>query len=166
MTNQFQNSEDLFKSIIHHPEILAQLSEEYQDDIDFIETFYIILGSEIKPYVSKEIYNRLKHREIIFKNKYCKKKQDYPKISLKSEEELLHDLLTDPATLDVLPTDEKYNDSLLEFMYIIWGDELKPYIPKEIYEQLVNEAKMNEYHLKHYQNYKELANNIQKKLTK
>ena len=81
--------------------------------------------------------------------------------------EILHDLLTDPKTIENIPTNEKYNSAFLEFIYIIWGEQIKPYIPYEIFEQLQNEALMNEYHRSYEQEQKnwEKEEN-QKKLNK
>ena len=77
-----QNSINLFKQILNNPKTITYLPKEYQTDVDFLELFYIILNDEIKPYVSSEIFNTLKHREVVFKNKHTKKPKYKPNISL------------------------------------------------------------------------------------
>ena len=118
-----QNSINLFKQILNNPKTITYLPKEYQTDVDFLELFYIILNDEIKPYVSSEIFNTLKHREVVFKNKHTKKTKYKPNISLEDEITLLHNILTDISSINLLPTTEKYNNEFLEFLYIIWGDE-------------------------------------------
>lgn len=150
--------EDIFKTIINYPEMLRQIPEEYKHNIEFLETFYIILGDEIKPYISKNIYEALKRREISFKNQYLKPKLNKPKISLESELEILHNILTDPQAIETLPTDEKYTSACLEFLYLIWGDEIKPYIPYDMFEELKNEELMKQYHRNYHNECENWAN--------
>ena len=42
-----------------------------------------------------------------------------PNISLDDELELLHKLLTDIETINLLPTDEKYTNNCIQFLYLI-----------------------------------------------
>ena len=167
MNHKFKNGAELFKAIINNPKILITLPTQYRYDVDFLEPFYIILNEEIKPYIPSEIFNILKHREIVLKNKNPIQPKFKPTITLKDELEILHDLLADPKTIENIPTNEKYNSAFLEFIYIIWGEQIKPYIPYEIFEQLQNEALMNEYHRSYEQEQKnwEKEEN-QKKLNK
>lgn len=144
-----ENSINLFRQILNQPKTITYLPKEYQTDIDFLELFYIILNDKIKPYISPEIFKILKHREIIFKNQHIKKTKYKPNISLEDEETLLHNILTNIEFIDLLPTTEKYNNDFLEFLYIIWGDEIEDYIPHEMFEQLKNERLMKEYHQNH-----------------
>ena len=67
--------------------------------------------------------------KLILKNQNLRRPTFKPNITLKNELEILHDILTDPKTIESLPTDEKYNNSFLELIYIIWEDQIKPYIP-------------------------------------
>ena len=159
-----QNSEKLFKQIINNPKIIASLPKTLISNIDFIEKYYIILKDEIKPYIPKETYETLKHREIIFKNKYKTQLEKRPSITLKSELEILHDILSDPKTIETLPTDEKYNNSFLEFVYLIWGDEIEPYIPYEMFEELKNTKLMQEYHQNHNQGQEDWVNEENQKI--
>lgn len=164
MNHNFKNGADLFKAIIKNPKILTTLPDEYRYDVDFLEPFYIILNNEIKPYIPKEVFNILKHHEIIIKNQNPPQPTFKPNITLKNELEILHDILTDPKTIESLPTDEKYNNSFLEFIYIIWGDQIKPYIPFEIFEQLENEALMKKYHQDYRQKQKNWEEEENKKV--
>ena len=167
MNYEFKDGAELFSAIIQNPQILALLPESHKNDIDFLEIFYIILNDEIKPYISNETYNILKRREIRFKNQNKKPLTYKPIITLNDELEILHDLLTNPQTIEKLPTNEKYKNEFLEFIYIIWEDAIEPYIPYEMFEQLKNESLMHEYHQEYNQKYKELAEEINnKKLTK
>lgn len=52
----------------------------------------------------------------------------------------------------------------LEFIYIIWGDQIKPYIPFEIFEQLENEALMKKYHQDYRQKQKNWEEEENKKV--
>lgn len=131
---------NIFHRIINNPKEILLLPKEYQLNIDFLETFYIILKDEIKPYISKKIYETLKHREVLFKNKFNLQPQNKPNISLESEIKILNDILTSPKAIEKLPTDEKYSNACLEFLYLIWGDEIKPYFPPEMFEQFTNET--------------------------
>ena len=167
MNHKFKNGAELFRAIINNPKILITLPTQYRYDVDFLEPFYIILNEEIKPYIPSEIFNILKHREIVLKNKNPMQPTLRPNITLKDELEILHDILTDPQTIENLPTNEKYNNAFLEFIYIIWGDQIKPYIPYEMFEQLQNEALMNEYHQSYEQEHEKWAKEEnQKFLTK
>ena len=167
MNYEFKDGAELFSAIIQNPQILALLPESHKNDIDFLEIFYIILNDKIKPYISNETYNILKRREIRFKNQNKKPLTYKPIITLNDELEILHDLLTNPQAIEKLPTDEKYKNEFLEFIYIIWGDEIEPYIPYEMFEHLKNESLMHEYHQEYNQKYEELAEEINnKKLTK
>ena len=161
-----QNSINLFKQILNNPKTITYLPKEYQTDVDFLELFYIILNDEIKPYVSSEIFNTLKHREVVFKNKHTKKPKYKPNISLEDEITLLHNILTDISSINLLPTTEKYNNEFLEFLYIIWGDEIENYIPDEMFEQLKNEKLMKEYHQTHENEQKKWAEEENQKVLK
>ena len=65
---------------------------------------------------------------------------------------LFNTILNNPKKLKSLPLNlisdidfiEKYNNNFLEFLYIIWGDELENYIPYEMFEELKNEKLMKE----------------------
>lgn len=149
--NHYQNSSELFNAIINNPKIINSLPKELTSNIDFIEKYYIILKDEIKPYIPPKTFETLKHREIIFKNKNNPSLENTPNITLENEIEILHSLLNDPQTIELLPTNEKYNNNFLEFIYLIWGDDIEPYIPYEIFEQLKNERLMKEYH-QNYEN--------------
>lgn len=95
MNQNYENDIKWFKEIINKPETLKLLPKQYLENPDFLETFYIILGDKIKPYISKQTFETLKHREIIFHNKNKQSIKNKPNISLDSELELLHKLLTD-----------------------------------------------------------------------
>ena len=161
--NDYQNLTELFKAIINNPQIIRSLPQNLKTDIDFIETFYIILNDKIKPYISKETYNSLKHREIIFKNQHIKQ-INKPNISLLEEENILHNILTDISYINLLPTDEKYNSNFLEMLYIIWEDDIEAYIPYEIYEHLKNEKLMKQYHQTHHKNQVQWAKEVDQKI--
>ena len=158
-----QNSINLFKQILNNPKTITYLPKEYQTDVDFLELFLYHFKWWIKPYVSSEIFNTLKHREVVFKNKHTKKPKYKPNISLEDEITLLHNILTDISSINLLPTTEKYNNEFLEFLYIIWGDEIENYIPDEMFEQLKNEKLMKEYHQTHEN---EQKNGLKKKTKK
>lgn len=157
MNRSISNGDELFKAIINDPSILRKLPINYQYDLDFLHLFYIILDEKIKPYIPVEIFNMLKHREIIFKNHIKHQPSSTPNITLKDELEILHDILTNPKAIENLPTDEKYNSDFLEFIYIIWEEQIKPYIPYEMFEQLQNEALMKKYHNNYEQEYEKWA---------
>ena len=65
-----------------------------------------------------------------------------------------------------MPTNEKYNNDFLEFMYLIWGDEIEPYIPYEMFEEIKNENLMNKYHQDYDQNRENWANEEHQKVLK
>ena len=113
MNQNYENDIKWFKEIINKPETLKLLPKQYLENPDFLETFYIILGDKIKPYISKKAFETLKHREIIFKNQDMQKIKNKPNISLDDELELLHKLLTDIETINLLPTDEKYTNNCI-----------------------------------------------------
>ena len=125
MNQNYENDIKWFKEIINKPENLKLLPKQYLENPDFLETFYIILGDKIKPYISKQTFETLKHREVIFKNQNMQKIKNKPNISLDDELELLHKLLTDIETINLLPTDEKYTNNCIQFLYLIWGDEIE-----------------------------------------
>lgn len=106
----------------------------------------------------------MKHREIIFKNKNEEKPKNKPNITLENELEIMHNLPTDLSTINLLPTDEKYNNNFLEFLYIIWGDELENYIPYEMFEELKNEKLMKEYHQSHEEEQENWAKEVNQKI--
>ena len=85
----------------------------------------------------------------------------------KNGAELFRAIINNPKILITLPTHYRYNVDFLEPFYIILNEEIKPYIPYEIFEQLQNEALMNEYHRSYEQEQKnwEKEEN-QKKLNK
>lgn len=166
MNENYENEISIFNQILENPQILTRLPIEYQNDIDFLELFYIILNDKIKPYISPKIYEQLKHREIIFKNKHMKKPKHKPNISLEDELTILHNILTDIKTINCLPTTEKYNNNFLELLYIIWGDEIENYIPHEMYEELKNERLMKEYHKNHQNNQERWAEEENNKILK
>lgn len=159
-----QNSIILFNTILNNPKKLKSLPLNLISDIDFIEKYYIILKDEIKPYIPAKTYETLKHREIIFKNKNEEKPKNKPNITLENELEIMHNLLTDLSTINLLPTDEKYNNNFLEFLYIIWGDELENYIPYEMFEELKNEKLMKEYHQSHEEEQENWAKEVNQKI--
>ena len=59
MNQNYENNINLFKMIIENPKNLTKLPKEYLNDADFIEIFYIILNSEIKPYIPAKTYDIL-----------------------------------------------------------------------------------------------------------
>ena len=85
----------------------------------------------------------------------------------KNGAELFRAIINNPQILITLPTQYRYDVDFLEPFYIILNEEIKPYIPYEIFEQLQNEALMNEYHRSYEQEQKnwEKEEN-QKKLNK
>ena len=160
----FQTPKELFNAIINNSRVINSLPKELISNIDFIEKYYIILKDEIKPYIPKKVYETLKHREIIFKNKHFPKPKYKPNISLENELNLFHSLLNDLSILDSLTTDEKYNNDFLEFLYLIWGDELENYIPYEMFEELKNEELMRKYHQDYLQKQKDWAEEENQKI--
>ena len=164
--NHYQNPSELFNTIINNPRIINSLPKELISDIDFIEKYYIILGEEIKPYIPNKTYETLKHREVILKNKEKKQIENKPNISLENELEILHNILTDPKFIENLPTNEKYSNDFLEFIYLIWGDEIKPYIPYEMFEEIKNEVLMHKYHQDYDQNREQWAKEEHQKVLK
>lgn len=140
----FKDNAEFFGAILKNPKLIEFIPQEYKNNIDFFETLYIILGDEIKPYISIKIYN------------YLHKKYNQTPITdiiYDSEEELEIALLYDITLIDKISTNEKYTSEFIEFMYLIWGDELKDYIPYEMYEELDNENKMKAYHLEYKMRY-------------
>lgn len=164
--NHYQNPSELFNTIINNPRIINSLPKELISDIDFIEKYYIILGEEIKPYIPPKTYETLKHREVILKNKEKKQIENKPNITLENELEILHNILTDPKFIENLPTNEKYSNDFLEFIYLIWGDEIKPYIPYEMFEEIKNEVLMHKYHQDYDQNREQWAKEEHQKVLK
>ena len=69
MNHKFNDGAELFKAIINNPSTLMSLPSKYRYDVDFLEPFYIILNEEIKPHIPSEVFNILRHREIILKNR-------------------------------------------------------------------------------------------------
>lgn len=163
---QYQNPRELFSAIINNPRIINSLPKELISDIDFIEKYYIILGEEIKSYIPGKTYETLKHREVILKNKNKKQLENTPNIALENEMEILHNILTDPKFIETLPTNEKYSNDFLEFIYLIWGDEIKPYIPYEMFEEIKNEVLMHKYHQDYNQNCEQWAKEEHQKVLK
>ena len=157
--NQNMDGSKLFKAIINNPKLLASLPVKYKYDKDFLELYYIILGNQIAPYIPTEIFKVLQNNE-----KNTKQLINKPNITLEDEYTILHMLLTNPKTLETIPTDEKYNNDFLELLYIIWGDKIEPYIPSEMFETLKNEALMHEYHQKHKQKQKQWVKEVQEKI--
>ena len=51
-------------------------------------------------------------------------------------------------------------------MYLIWGDEIEPYIPFEMFEEIKNESLMRKYHQAHIQNQEEWAEEENQKVFK
>lgn len=164
MNHKFNDGAELFKAIINNPSTLMSLPSKYRYDIEFLEPFYIILANQIRPYIPSEIFQILQHREIICLNQNKTQLTNKPNITLKDELDILHALLTNPKTIETLPTDEKYNSDFLEFLYIIWGDQIEPYIPQEMFEQLKNEALMNEYHQSYEQEHEKWAKEEHQKI--
>lgn len=66
---------------------------------------------------------------------------------LGEQENVIHQLFTHPDALAELSTDDKYDDDLLEVMYMVWGDAIQPYLPSEMYQQLEDEDRMRQYHI-------------------
>lgn len=161
-----KNPLDLFTRILNNPRVIKSLPKDLTENIDFIEKYYIILKDEIKPYITPKTYDTLKHREIILKNQNKKQYSHKPNISLENEINILHNLLTDPKFIETMPTNEKYNNDFLEFMYLIWGDEIEPYIPYEMFEEIKNENLMNKYHQDYDQNRENWANEEHQKVLK
>ena len=164
--NQYKNPIELFHAILNNPRIINSLPKELISDIDFIEKYYIILGEEIKLYIPNKTYETLKHREVILKNKQKNKLENKPNITLENEIEILHNILTDPKFIENLPTNEKYSNDFLEFIYLIWGDEIKPYIPYEMFEEIKNEVLMHKYHQDYDQNREQWAKEEHQKILK
>ena len=164
--HQYQNPSELFHAILNNPRIINSLPKELISDIDFIEKYYIILGEEIKPYIPNKTYETLKHREVILKNRQKNQLENKPNITLENEIEILHNILTDPKFIENLPTNEKYSNDFLEFIYLIWGDEIKPYIPYEMFEEIKNEVLMHKYHQDYDQNREQWAKEEHQKVLK
>lgn len=164
--NQYKNPIELFHAILNNPRIINSLPKELISDIDFIEKYYIILGEEIKLYIPNKTYETLKHREVILKNKQKNQLENKPNITLENEIEILHNILTDPKFIENLPTNEKYSNDFLEFIYLIWGDEIKPYIPYEMFEEIKNEVLMHKYHQDYDQNREQWAKEEHQKILK
>ena len=164
--NQYKNPIELFHAILNNPRIINSLPKELISDIDFIEKYYIILGEEIKLYIPNKTYETLKHREVILKNKQKKQLENKPNITLENEIKILHNILTDPKFIENLPTNEKYSNDFLEFIYLIWGDEIKPYIPYEMFEEIKNEVLMHKYHQDYDQNREQWAKEEHQKILK
>ena len=164
--NQYKNPIELFHAILNNPRIINSLPKELISDIDFIEKYYIILGEEIKLYIPNKTYETLKHREVILKNKQKKQLENKPNITLENEIEILHNILIDPKFIENLPTNEKYSNDFLEFIYLIWGDEIKPYIPYEMFEEIKNEVLMHKYHQDYDQNREQWAKEEHQKVLK
>ena len=164
MNQNYENDIKWFKEIINKPETLKLLPKQYLENPDFLETFYIILGDKIKPYISNQTFETLKHREVIFKNQNMQKIKNKPNISLDDELELLHKLLTDIETINLLPTDEKYTNNCIQFLYLIWGDEIENYIPYEMFEEIKNEKLMKKYHESHNQEQEKWAKEVDQKI--
>ena len=161
---QGQSPLDLFSAIINNPRIINSLPKELISNIDFIEKYYIILGEEIKKYIPLKTYETLKHREIILKNKNKKQLESKPNITLENELKILHNILTDPKFIETLPTNEKYSNDFLEFVYLIWGDKIEPYIPFEMFEYLKNESLMRQYHQNYIENREKWAKEEHQKI--
>lgn len=125
----FKDEAELFGAILRYPNLIALLpiSEKYNKH--FISFLYEILGDEILPFIPTEMIRLFKKNKV----------QTDIHIPVQTEEELLHNLLTDIETINQLTTNEKYNDEMLEMLYIIYGNKLIDYIPYEMFEQLKND---------------------------
>lgn len=159
MNKNFKDEAEFFGAIFHNPQLITYLPATYKYDKDFLEIFYIILGDKIAPYIPYEILKQLKNKE----NNFNVSKIQHHSF-LENEEEILHNILQNPQYIENLPTNEKYNDDFLEMLYIIWEDEIEPYIPKEMFEWLKNEHLMKTYHEKHNQEQQQWINEIDEKI--
>lgn len=155
----YNDGAKLFRAIIENPKILATLPVIYKYDKEFLELYYIILGDQIAPYIPSEILKQLKNNQIQTSELNSK-----PNITLESEDEILHAILTNPQAIEKIPTDDKYNSNFLELLYIIWGDQIEPYIPYEMFEYLKNESRMNEYHNIHDKELENWAKEVHDKI--
>lgn len=137
-----------FRAILDNPALLSTLPTCLKYDTEFLDIFYIVLGDEIAPYIPYQIFEQLKYPGVDRKSSVFSL-DDVPKTMLGTEEDTIHELFTNPSSLGELSTDDKYDDQLLEVMYMIWGEEISPYIPDEMYQQLVEEEAMRNYHLQY-----------------
>ncbi len=148
-----------FRAILDNPALLSTLPTCLKYDTEFLDIFYIVLGDEIAPYIPYQIFEKLKYGD---RQKASSDLQveNAPKTMLGDEEDVIHQLFSDPSSLSLLSTDDKYDDSLLEIMYLLWGDEISPYIPDEMYQQLVVEEAMRTYHLQYERECRDWAKNF------
>lgn len=49
------------------------------------------------------------------------------------EEEIFHQLLQSPENINLISTDDKYDERFMELMYLVWGEEIAPYFPEEMF---------------------------------
>lgn len=142
----YSDGAELFKAILEQPELLSQLPTCFRYDKDFLDVFYIILGDEIAPYIPYQIFEQLKFCDLERKPA-TSHLENTPKTMLGEQDDIIHELFTHPDALAELSTDDKYDDDLLEVMYIIWGKEIQPYLPAEMYQHLEDEERMRQYHI-------------------
>lgn len=142
----YSDGAELFRAILEQPELLSQLPTWLRYDKDFLDVFYIILGDEIAPYIPYQIFKQFKCSDLE-KKPATPHLENAPKTILGEQENVIHQLFTHPDALAELSTDDKYDDDLLEVMYMVWGKAIQPYLPSEMYQQLEDEDRMRQYHI-------------------
>ena len=75
----------------------------------------------------------------------------------KDEAEFFGAILRNPKLITTLPVTEKYNENLIETLYLILGDEIIPYIPYQMYEKIIHkQGTKHQEKDKNYISYEEL----------
>lgn len=151
---KYKDEAEFFGAILKNPKLITTLpvTEKYNENL--IETLYLILGDEIIPYIPYQMYEKIIHRQ---STKHQEKNKNYI-----SYEELEIMLLHSPEAINLVPTNEKYDDKFIEIMYIIHGDKIAPYFPDEIFEQIKNEEEAKKYHDTYEKSYEKWVLSLKK----
>lgn len=158
----YSDGAELFKAILEQPELLSQLPTWLRYDKEFLDIFYIILGDEIAPYIPYQIFKQFKLGDLERKPAISHL-DNAPKTMLGEQEDIMHQLLTHPDALAELSTNDKYDNDLLDVMYMVWEDAIQPYLPSEMYQQLKDEDRMRQYHIAYDNNIRDWVKTFTKK---
>ena len=151
---QYKDEAELFGAILNNPELLKTMPVEIKYNEEFINTLYVILEDEILPYIPYQIYEKIKGKK---EKKVTKNKNHINK------EELELKLLSSPEAINLVSTNEKYEEDFIELMYLLHGDEIKSYFPEEIFNQIKNEEKAKLYHRNYEKDYEKWVLSLRKK---
>lgn len=151
----------LFRTILDNPSTLLQLPVQLRYDKDFLELYYILLEDEIAPYIPAHIYAELRNS-----SKPKGNVDSWENLSTSTlmgdEEEIFHQLLQSPENINLISTDDKYDERFMELMYLVWGEEIAPYFPEEMFQAFLETEKVKRANTAYLKDYEEFATGITK----